>query len=251
MNTDIETMKSATAPLHPLALLASGKTGADIERIVRELRARCRRQKLPLTWSALEDTLRPSRGQISDALQHQIAVHEIGHALTYELTGVGKVATVRIFGLGGVTETSISPEHIQFFDGIIDYLACLLGGRAAESIAFGRTALGSAGGSESDLAKASRTALDMETIYGIGSMHPLVYRQPSNPGDILNYHPNLAERVQQRLAIAEARALDILMPHRDLVESLGRQLAAKQVLEGVAIREAIRASGTSKSASES
>ena len=68
--------------LRHLALLAAGRTGADIERIVRELRANARRQKRPFDWSDLEAALRANgRRQLTPELARRIAIHEAGHAL--------------------------------------------------------------------------------------------------------------------------------------------------------------------------
>ncbi len=81
--------KDFSGSLRPLALLAAGRTGADIERMVREVRARCRRKALPVTWDALEDALRQDEATFSDEVRYRIAVHEIGHALAFELMAWG------------------------------------------------------------------------------------------------------------------------------------------------------------------
>ncbi len=153
---------------HPqtLALLATGMSGADIERLVREVRARCRRRGEPLTWEILDKALRRDDDGLSDAIRHRIAVHELGHALAYELTGVGKVVSVRIHGLGGKTEAQADRELNQFPEGVDASLICILAGRAAEAVVFGNKALGSGGEEGSDLALATRIAVDLETAFG-------------------------------------------------------------------------------------
>lgn len=225
--------------LKPLALLATGKTGADIERLVREVRARCRRTKTALTWDALEKALRYKDDGLSQDILHRIAVHEMGHALAFELTGLGKVTTVRLNGISGKTEVAIDPQRLQYADGLIGNLTCIFGGRAAEMVAFGERLVGSGGDAQSDLGHATRIALDMETVFGLGEENPLVHRTATNPGDVLIYNPALADRVQKRLDRAERDAVSLLQPHRDLIERLGRQLAAAQVLEGEAVRAAL------------
>lgn len=232
--------------LRPLALLATGMSGADIERLVREARARSRRKGQPLTWDILEKALRRDDDGLSDAIRHCIAVHELGHALAYELTGVGKVVSVRIHDLGGKTEAQADRELAQFPEGMDANLICILAGRAAEAIVFGNKALGSGGEVGSDLALATRIAVDLETAFGVGDDHPLLYRPPSTTGDMLHYNPALADRVHGRLKQAEQRAGELLRPHRDLIEALGRQLVASRVLEGATIRaalESVRADG--------
>lgn len=230
---------TAAETLRPLALLATGMSGADIERLIREVRARCRRKGEPLTWDVLEKALRRDDDGLSDAIRHRIAVHEIGHALASELTGVGKVVSVRIHGLSGKTEAQADRELAQFPEGMETSLICILAGRAAESVVFGDKALGSGGGEGSDLALATRIGIDLETAFGIGGDLPLLYRPPSTIGDILHYNPALAERVHGRLEQAEQRAEELLRPYGELIEALGRQLMAARVLEGETIRAAL------------
>ncbi len=235
------TMNEPTAAdtLRPLALLATGMSGADIERLVREVRARCRRKATPLTWEILEAALRRDEDGLSDAIRHRIAVHELGHALAYELTGVGKVVSVRIHGLGGKTEAQADRELNQFPEGVDASLICILAGRAAEAVVFGNKALGSGGEEGSDLALATRIAVDLETAFGVGDDQPLLYRPPQHPGDMLLYNAALAERVHRRLEQAERRAEEMLRPYRELIEALGRQLVAARALEGKTIRAAL------------
>lgn len=233
------TTKTSGEVLRPLALLAAGLSGADIERLVREVRACCRRRAEPVTWDVLEAALKRDGGAFSDDVRYRIAVHEIGHALCYELTGVGNVISVRLHGLGGKTETLIDREKLQFAEGMLDSLVSVFGGRAAEEIVFGEKMVGSGGDLQSDLALATSIAVELETAFGLGEDHPLIYRPPTSAADMLHYNVPLAERVQGRLDRAERQAVDLLEPHRHLLETLGRQLVASRVLEGETIREAL------------
>jgi ATP-dependent Zn protease len=200
MSSTMKIDEATTAEdLRPLALLATGMSGADIERLVREVRARCRRKGEPLTWDILEKALRRDDDGLSDAIRSRIAVHELGHALASELTGFGEVVSVRIHGLSGKTETRVDRELAQFPEGMDANLICILAGRAAEAVVFGDKALGSGGGEGSDLALATRIAIDLETAFGIGDDLPLLYRPPSSTGDILHYNPALSKRVHGRL----------------------------------------------------
>jgi cell division protease FtsH len=234
-------MANAAESLRPLALLAAGKTGADIERLVREERAQCRRKSLPLTWDVLEEALRRDDGAFSVEVRHRIAVHEIGHALAFEMTGLGEVVSVRLHASGGKTETLLNRDRLQFAEGICDNLTCILGGRAAETVVFRETLVGSGGGSHSDLGQATLLALELETALGLGGDAPLVYRMPINPSETLLYNTALADRVQKRLADAERRAIELLEPYREVISALGHRLLKAQALEGEAIRAALAA----------
>ncbi len=234
---------SVSESLRPLALLAAGKTGADIERLVREVRAQCRRRAIPLTWNVLEEVLRQDDASLSDEVRHRIAVHEIGHALSYEMTGLGQVVSVRLHASGGKTEILLNRDRLQFAGGIGGNLTCILGGHAAETVVFGETLVGSGGGSHSDLGQATLLALELETALGLGGDAPLVYRMPTNPSETLLYNSGLADRVQKRLENAERQAVELLEPYRELISALGHRLVQVQALEGEAIRAALAACG--------
>jgi SpoVK/Ycf46/Vps4 family AAA+-type ATPase len=67
--------------LKPLALAAAGKTGADIERHIREARQKARREKRPLTYTDIHEALSVGQTAMPPELIWRIAVHEAGHAL--------------------------------------------------------------------------------------------------------------------------------------------------------------------------
>ncbi len=143
--------KATTADtLRPLALLATGMSGADIERLSAKSAPAADEKANRSTWDLLEAALCQDDDSLSDAIRHRIAVHEIGHAFCYELTGVGNVISVRLHGLGGKTETVLDREKLQFEEGMLDNLVAIFGGRAAEEIVFGEKMVGSGGEPQSD-----------------------------------------------------------------------------------------------------
>jgi cell division protease FtsH len=226
--------------LKPLALLAAGLTGADIERVVRELRGNCRRQDIPLTWTALEEALMSGRNPPSAKLALPIAVHELGHAIAYECLGIATVEIVRVGGdRGGETHSRLHVDAIQDEAGMLKWMACLLAGRTAEMLVLGTAMLGSGGRDESDLARATTLALNLETAVGMGDDMPLLYRLPANPAEAMLYNPRLAERVHRRLKTAEAIARDVLSQHQLLLTRLAGQLAEAMVLDGDDLRREV------------
>lgn len=227
--------------LKPLALLAAGMTGADIERLVRELRARCRRQDIPMTWTAVEAALMTGRNPPSAKLALPVAVHELGHAITYEGLGVATVETVRVGGdQGGETHSHLHVDAVQDEAGVLNWMACVLAGRTAEMLVFGTAMVGAGGSDESDLARATTLAVKLETAFGVGNDLPLLYRPPVNPAEAMLYNPVFAERVHGRLVAAEAIAKGVLSQHLPLLTRLARQLAEAVVMDGDELRRAIR-----------
>ena len=232
------------AALKPLALLAAGRTGADIERMVRELRAAARRQKRPFVWADIEQALGQGRAKRPAELTGKMAIHEIGHAIAYSVLGLGEVETVSIaVPTGGMVTAKLNGHMLQDEVGIMRLAACILAGRCAEKMMFGTALVGAGGGDDSDLAKATRIAFDAELSLGLAEKQPLLYRAPSNISEALLYNDGLAARVNQRLEAAEMMAMDVLETHRPILITLAERLAQVQVMDGETVRHALAAGG--------
>lgn len=231
---------SQAAGLKPLALLAAGMTGADIERIVRELRGQCRRQGTDLTWAALESALLQGKNSPSPSIALQIAVHELGHALAYEGLGVATVMLVRVGGeRGGETHTALHTDAVQDEAGLMKWIACLLAARTAEMLIFGTALAGAGGSDDSDLARATQIAVGLETSHGAAEDMPLLYRPPQNPAEALLYNPLFADRVNRRLEAAEAMAKAFLSENLGLLTALASRLSEQIVIDGDELRTLI------------
>jgi ATP-dependent Zn protease len=225
----------ASDVLKPLALLAAGRTGADIERVVREARQRARREKRSILWNDLAQALRDRRFDLPDNLRWRLAVHETGHVLAAILLNVGSVETVAIGvgeGVSGHAAIRIHHPVCQDESWFTRLTACALAGRAAELLIF-ESALSGSGGSEgSDLAIATGHAVDAETIFGFSRIQPLVWRQTGRSFDALAFDSDLRDRVNKRLEAAMALASDIVAKHRVALVNIARQLADRYVLDG-------------------
>jgi ATP-dependent Zn protease len=226
-------------PLRPLALLAAGRSGADIERLVREARARARRQHRSIAWSDIEAALLSSERAPNATLDWSIALHEIGHAVVYTVLDVGEVRTAQIGGRGGATGVTAPVEVLQHEDGLTRLMSCLLAGRAAEELILGTIMIGSGGGPESDLAKATLMAIEMENSFGIGPVMPLVYRPSTDIGLALAQDQSLAVRVNARLEAAYDVARGIIDQHREVAIALATRLQSFRVIDGADIRTAL------------
>lgn len=238
--------RSNMEALKPLALLAAGMTGADIERLVRELRGRSRRRgdslAMSISWIDLEQALLVGKNVPSTDMARRIAIHELGHAVAYEYFGVARVILLRVGGeKGGETRTVLNSEAIQEEEGVMRWIACLLAGQAAEKLFHGSALMGAGGSGESDLARATALALDLETGFGVSADMPLVYRRPVNPTESLLYNPLLADRVNKRLMLADDMARDVLVSRQDTIARLADILAQEIVIDGDQLREAMQA----------
>lgn len=227
------------ARLQRLALLATGKTGADIERLIREARQKARREKRPITWFDLETALLSERRQMTPENRYRIAVHEVGHALAYTVLGIGEVQTLAVGvsldgmagGLGQVSLTFRTDEP-QTENWLTRKMACLLAGRVAEQLIFDQALAGSGGHPESDLARATAYALSAETELGFSDVETLIYRRPALAEQQMLQDNDLMKRVEARLKWAEAVALGVLETHRAFLQAMAQELAELGVMTG-------------------
>lgn len=226
--------------LRPLALLATGRTGADIERLVREVRRRASRAGRPMAWHDLEEALRDRAAEVSDDLRWRMAVHEAGHTVAYILLDVGEVETVMIgTPQGGKVLARVNQEVLQVEEGLMRLMACMLAGRAAETIHFDAVLVGSGGNPESDLARVTGLAVDAETMLGLSPDRPLLYRPPGG-SDALLYNPQLTNRVNARLEAAMATATTLLRDNEEALLAVARELNEHRVLDGEQVRALVK-----------
>ncbi|MBU2329210.1 MAG: hypothetical protein KJ755_17970 [Alphaproteobacteria bacterium] len=246
--------KLRLAPLSRLALLACGRTGADIERLVRELRQKTRRERRPITWADIETALMASRIRLTDDHRYRLAVHEVGHAMAYTLFETGIVYAVTIGGsLNGSIQSFGQVEFTPFHDRpqnddwLMRTCAASLAGRTAEQLIFGETLAGSGGDPNSDLARATRLMLAAETQLGFSDVNPLVYVLPEQAQQQLLYDAELRNRVDARLKRAEAMAAEMLTRHNTALTVIAAKLADVGVMSGDEFRKALaRSSGERK-----
>jgi len=223
--------------LRPLALLAIGRTGADIERLVREVRRKTRREQRGITWSDLEQTLLASQLRMSDDLRWRTAVHEAGHAIAFTLTGVAEVISATV-GIESIGQVSSRPNNhlAQTEAWLMNFIACLLAGRIAELIVVGEPLAGAGGSDDSDLARATNHALAAETRLGFSDHQPLVYRSEGFSVSQLNLDRQLTERVNARLLVAERAAREMLETRREDLMAIATRLNDVGIMTGDEVR---------------
>lgn len=218
--------------LRPLARKAGGLNGADIEEVVKNARRKARREKRPVTYDDIETLLAATKQPRSMRLLHRIAVHEAGHAVARLHFHLGPIIEITIeapdggYMLGELGQDEQTEELLTTI--LIEHLA----GRAAEEEILGSASSNSGGTEGSDLARVTRLALDMETILGFSHKWPLLYRKVQSATAILGTDPELADRVNARIASAYKAARDIVARQRAAIEFLANTLLAEETLEG-------------------
>jgi len=224
---------SPPSALRPLARLAAGRSGADIERIVREARRTARRFGRSLVWNDLAEALGAARQNRPEPMRWRMAVHEAAHALVHLVVGSGDLSILSIEAdHGGIVQ--IKPQaHVPETEAwLMAQIIVRLAGRAAEEIIFGDALAGSGGSPQSDLAIATDLATMLETCLGFGRHQPLLYRPMGDHSHMLALDARLAAAVHERLDACYNQAREILEAEGDAHLWLARTLLHHGVLEG-------------------
>lgn len=232
----------ADAILRRLATRAMGLTGADIERVVREARLKARRGKRLISYEDIEEGIRGNRLPVPYDLRWRSAFHEAGHAVVHHALDLGPVRGLNIdTGQGG--GYNLVGFHLRGTgarDWYENMLTMLMAGRAAEKLVLKRISSGSGGSDDSDLARATRVAFDMERTLGLGTEHPLLYRPHRDPATVLDRDPELAARIHGMLEVALDRAAVILRRRRPTFYALAKALFEAQAMDETAVLQILR-----------
>ncbi|WP_376870746.1 AAA family ATPase [Albirhodobacter sp. R86504] len=232
----------ADGELRSLVPLAVGHSAAELDAAIRAARSDARHSRKMLNIAMLREHLNTGPSGQNAPLLWRIAVHEAGHAVIGAALNLGRIDSIQITADGGsILRQPVA--HQGLLADIEAEMAYSLAGRAAEHLIFHEISAGSGGPESSDLAKATRYALDIETTYGLGH-EGLVWH--AKPNDALLTSPAISDRVRQRLVRAERRAAAILTRHRTVLEALAQELLQKRSMRAAAIEPFLRKVGQSK-----
>jgi ATP-dependent metalloprotease FtsH len=230
------------ADLDSLAGLTRGLSGAELAGVMNEAALlAARREQRTITQSLLEEALErvgmgiAGRRGLSEEERRLVAYHEAGHGLVARALPGGRVLhKISIVGRGGYLGTTWLPDEadrkVHSRSLLIERMATLLGGRAAERIVFGELGDGAA----SDLAAVGRIARDMVTRLGMSDALGAV----SYPDDSANGGAPYSEETS-RLIDGEARKLvseaeqladGVLSASRQALDRVAEALLDREIL---------------------
>jgi cell division protease FtsH len=227
-----------------------GFSGADIENMLNEAAiAVARENREEITMEDIEEAslkvkLGPSKRQLSDDYERKMtAYHEAGHAIIAHVSPhADPVHRISILSRGralGFTLTPPEKDKLQTTKSeLIDYIAVLLGGRAAEELVFKELTAGAS----SDIDKATRTARAMVVDYGMSSLGAMnfgpqyeatdynrAWGEPSKISD------KLQEKVDEEIAkfIAEGQkiAMATIKKYRKQLDLISEKLLEVESLD--------------------
>jgi cell division protease FtsH len=171
---------------------------------------------------------------------HRVAVHEAGHALAACLASskgaeISFVSVVpRSDGTLGFVASLPSERAFYTRAEYLEKLEIFLAGRAAEEIVFGTDGVSSgAGGSSrgSDLAVATRAAVELVTRYGLGPEGGLLWAE--NPDE------SQLEEADRLLREAYERVRQKLEERGDGLQAITKALVDRQEMTGEEVRRLV------------
>ncbi|MEK7388389.1 MAG: ATP-dependent zinc metalloprotease FtsH [Elusimicrobiota bacterium] len=241
------------ADLGVVARRTPGFAGADLANVINEAALlAARKNKEVVELSDLEEAIErvmagpQKRSNImSEKEKRIVAFHECGHTLVAKmLPGADPVHKVSIlsrgFALGYTLQLPLEDKHLTSRVDITNRLAILMGGRAAEELAFNEITTGAS----DDLSKATAYATRMVTEFGMSDkVGPLSLKKPdqeiflgrdiSSGGGYSQRTMQLVDEEVKRLVTdAQAKARDILSDNRKVLDQLAQSLFDREVLSG-------------------
>jgi cell division protease FtsH len=238
--------------LMTLAKSTPGFVGADIENMVNEAAIlAARRNRKTISMNEFEEAIErviagPGRKSriISQHEKQIIAYHEAGHAVVgYHLPNTDPIHKVTIVarGLAGGYTMSLPEEErrLESKARLVDNLAFILGGRAAEEIVFGDVTTGAS----NDLERVTEITRSMVTRYGMSDkLGPMVFGQKEELvflgkelGEQRDYSEAVAQEidaeVRNLVSAAYDKAREILTQHRDRLDSVACKLVELESLD--------------------
>jgi cell division protease FtsH len=229
------------APAVDLGIIArrtSGFVGADLENLLNEAALlAARHDRSDVGMDDLERAidrvvagLERKQSRTSDRERRVVAYHEAGHAIVAELSPhAEEVLKVSIKPRGraalGYMQQVSEDRHLLQHAELMERLAVLLGGRAAEQIAFGQLSTGAS----NDLERATTLARRMVCEFGMSAeIGPVAFLQNDRRDEASTWSERATSRieaeVQQLLATASDRAMVLLLERRAALDAVAEAL---------------------------
>lgn len=234
-----------------VARMASGASGAELANIVNEAALRAVRDHRPYaTQEDMEESIevviagyQKKHAILTDKEKCIVSYHEIGHALVAALAShsapVQKITIIpRTSGaLGYTMQVEQGNHYLMNKEEMLDQIATLTGGRAAEEVVFGT----STNGASNDIEKATRLARAMITRYGMSDEFGMVAMENVTNqylgGDTtLACSPETQARIDKAVSdlikTQHEKARRLLEEHRQKLDELAKYLYEKETITG-------------------
>ena len=242
---------SKEVSLDAIARSTPGAVGADLANIVNEaaLRAVKHGRKLVIQED-LEDAVeiiiagKEKKDRIMNEREKRtVAYHEVGHALVAAMLNntdpVHKITIVpRTMGaLGYTMQLPEEEKYLVTKEEMMDQIAVMLGGRAAEEVEFKRITTGAS----NDIERATQSARNMITVYGMSDRFDMMGLESAtnrylDGRMVTNCSEQTAtiidEEVLKIIKEAHANAIRILEENKDLLDKISEVLLEEETIMG-------------------
>ena len=234
-----------------VARMASGASGAELANIVNEAALRAVRDNRKfVTQEDLEESIevviagyQKKNAILTDKEKRIVAYHEIGQALVAaKQTNSAPVQKITIVprtsgALGYTMQVEEGNHYLMTKEEILNKIATLTGGRAAEEIVFGSVTTGAS----NDIEQATKLARAMITRYGMTCDFDMVAMEVQTNqylgGDSsltcsTETQTKIDEKVVEVVRSEHEKAAGILMENREKLDDLARYLYEKETITG-------------------
>ncbi len=243
---------AADVDLSSVARRTPGFTGADLANVLNEAALLTARLNLPLVGNGeLDEAIDrviagpQKKSRLMNEKERLItAYHEGGHALVAAaMPGTDPVQKVTILPRGkALGYTMVMPDQDKYSSTrgeLLDQMAYMMGGRAAEELIFHDPTTGAS----NDIEKATKLARAMVTQYGMterigaiqlgsGDAEPFMGMGNQSSRDYSeHYAAAIDEEVSALIHAAHQEAFDALAENREVLDELVRQLFDKETLD--------------------
>lgn len=244
-----------------LARGTPGFSGADLANLINEAALLAARQSKTnvemIDFETAKDKVMMGKERksmiISEEEKKNTAYHEAGHTLVAKLTPgadpMHKVSIIpRGMALGITQQLPIDDRYTYSSQHILDKLAVLMGGRAAEEIFLGHMTTGAG----NDIERATELARKMVCEWGMSEkLGPLTYGKKEEQiflgkefAQQKNYSEKTAEDIDEEVkSIVTERyhyARKLILDNRTVMENLAKALLEKETLDGPEIEAIIQ-----------
>jgi len=220
-----------------------GFSGADLENMLNEsaiMAARLNKKAIDmadLEESATRVKLGPEKKRLQSELDRKMtAYHEAGHALVaWEMPHVDPIHRISIvsrgMSLGHTMTESIERVH-ETKAHLLEQIAVMMGGRAAEALVFDDITTGAS----DDIEKATQVARAMVTKFGMSELGPVTLGGEHSIYEQSDLSPEMAAKidveVKKMAETAYKNATTILAKLRDKLDVIAEELLKKETIEG-------------------
>jgi cell division protease FtsH len=223
-----------------------GFSGADLENMLNEAAILAARLgKTAIDMSDLEEAatkvkLGPEKKRLqTEEDRRMTAYHEAGHALVSwfmpHMDPVNRISIVSRSMTLGHTQLEETDRVHETKTRLIEAIAVILGGRAAESLIFKEMTTGAS----DDIAKATELARAMVIEYGMSELGPVNFSAESftrrNPYEQLSISPDMASKIDAQIKILTdagyKTAQGVLLKLRKKLDKLAEELLKKETIE--------------------